>query len=77
MFSLHLCGSFSVGEYGIFKQKNKGNITFSEIGRVIEKLDDWDKALVDFSITVPYRFQRLNTKSIADKIHKEGVLIGE
>ena len=77
-----LCPQRSVGRYVVFKEKNKDNsslvnITPGEIGQIIKKLKGWDEALVDFSIKVPSRFQKLDTKSIIANIFNEGVVIVE
>ena len=55
----------------IFKQKNKDNfspikINRGEVGKIIKKLDQWDYALVDFSIEIPLRFKKLNTTALAN-----------
>lgn len=71
-----LCAKYSINKYVIFKQKNKNNlnsvhINSGEVGKIIKKLDSWDYALVDFSIKIPSRFKKLNTKFIAEKALKE------
>lgn len=86
IIALHLCSPLcsqrSVGQYVVFKEKNKDNsslvnITFGEVGKIIKKLKGWDRALVNFSIEVPSHFQKLDTKSIIANIFNEGVVIGE
>lgn len=79
---LQVCCSCSIDQYVIFTRKNKNNpscinINCGEIGQVIEKLDGWGNALVDFDINVPSRFEKFNTKSIAEKTFNEGIVIFE
>ena len=82
VLSLHLCSPYSTGQYVIFKQKNKNNMSSiqverGEIGKIIERVDNWDKALVDFSIQVPLRFKNWNTKLLTENAYNEAVLIVE
>ena len=79
---LDVCCSYSINQYVIFTRKNKNNpssvnINCGEIGQVIKKLDGWERALVDFDIKVPSRFEKFNTKSIAEKALNEGIVIFE
>lgn len=53
------------------------HINRGEIGKIIKRLDNWDFALVDFSIQIPSRFQDWNTKSIADNAYNEAIVIDE
>ena len=53
------------------------DINSGEIGQIIERLDIWDYAVVDFSIEIPCRFQNLNTKLIIDDAFDEAILIPE
>ena len=82
VLSLHLCSPYSIGHYVIFKQKNKNNVSSiqvdrGEIGKIIERVDNWDKALVDLSIQVPLRFKNWNTKLLTENAYNEAVLIVE
>ena len=75
-----LCPQRSVGRYVVFKQKNKNNsssvqVNPGEVGKIIEKLKGWDEALVDFSIKVPYCYQKLDTKSFVKNIFNEGLVL--
>ena len=79
---LHVCCSYSINQYVIFTRKNKNNpscvnINCGEIGQVIKRLDGLERALVDFDIEVPSRFEKFNTKSIAEKALNEGIVIFE
>lgn len=81
-FCSPICPESSINKYVIFKQKNKNNpspvhIHRGEIGRIRKKLEGWDHILVDFSITVPPRFQKFNTKALVDKAFNEGIIILE
>ena len=42
---------------------------------IIEKLKGWDEALVDFSIKVPYCYQKLDTKSFVKNIFNECLVL--
>ena len=69
--SYPLCPKLSINKYVIFKKKNKDNfspikINRGEVGKIIKKLDQWDYALVDFSIEIPLRFKKLNTTALAN-----------
>jgi hypothetical protein len=69
--SYPLCPEFLINKYVIFKQKNKDNfspiqINRGEVGKIIKKLNQWDYALVDFSIEIPLRFKKLNTTALAN-----------
>ena len=75
-----LCPQRSVNSYVVFKQKNKNNLSSvqvnrGEVGKIIEKLKGWDEALVDFSIEVPYRYQKLDTKSLVENVFNEGLVL--
>ena len=77
---LHLCCSYSLNQYVIFTKKNYDNpsqvhINRGEVGQIIKELPGWDHALVNFSIEVPSRFKKLNTKSIVKKAFNEGIVI--
>ena len=82
VLSLHLSSTCSLNQYVVFNQKNKNNlspihISHGEIGQIIKKLEDWDHVLVDFSIDIPSRFQKLKPKFIADQARNEAILIEE
>jgi hypothetical protein len=82
VLALHLHSPFHIHQYVIFKEKNKNNsssvhINRGEIGKIIERLDIWDFALVDFSIEIPDSFKNWNTKLIADKASNEAIVIVE
>ncbi len=82
ILSLHLSCPHSVDQYVIFKQKNKNNsshvhINSGEIGQIIQKTKYWDEAIVDFSISIPTRFAKLNRKFIADQATNEAILLVE
>ena len=77
-----MSGPFSIGDFVIFKEKNITNLSTADIkhgqiGQVIERIDEWDYARVDFSIEMPAKFQKLNTAEIANKALKEAIVIFE
>lgn len=77
-----LCPHRSIGRYVIYKKKNKDisqslDISPGDIGQITKKLKGWDQALVNFSVEVPSRFQKLDTKSMVANVFNEGVVIFE
>lgn len=79
---LYLHCPFQIGQYVIFRQKNKNNsslihVNLGEIGLIVEKLNGLDHALVDFSIDIPIRFKKLDTINLVKNAYNEGVLIIE
>lgn len=82
VLALNLSSPFYIGQYVIFKQQNKKNVSSvhinkGDIGKIIKRLNIWDFALVDFSVTIPDNFKNWNTKLIADKASNEAIVIVE